>query len=669
MEQVAIVGARIRVPGAETPDALWANLVAGRSSILPVSEAELAAAGIDPRERRGPGYVARAGWIDGIEDFDHAFFDYSFREAQHLDPQQRLLLTLSHQLLEDVAPPTRSVGVFVSVGFPSYLVRNLLPARADPALSAMGNSSHAAATRIAYKLNLNGPALAVECGCSSSLAALHLARISILTGQCEMALVGGCSLQIPIKQGYTYQRDGVLSADGECRPFDERASGTVFTSGAVVVAVKKLSAALEDGDDVWCVVLGTAANNDGNEKAGFTAPGVTAQREVVRRVYARAQVSPRTVGYLEAHGTGTALGDPIELQALSEAFAAFTPDRGFCSLGSIKANVGHLDVAAGLAGVVKAGLSLRKRQTPPLAGFSAANPKLDLAASPFFIQTEARPWEAPGGTLRRAAVTSLGVGGTNVHVLLEEAPPARPGLSTRWGLLLASAGKPAELEARVSGMIAAARQDPDQVGDLAYTTQRTAPRAAVRGACFVDASAPEGPEARVLHPDGDWSRRGLAFAFPGQGTQYEGMGGELREHVPAFRAAYDRAAALFEQAGAEDPRRLLGAGAATVARTEALQPYLFTVEYALGRVLLDLGLRPAVVLGHSLGELVAAAVAGVFDLEVAVRLVAARARAMAAAPRGAMLALQMPEEAARRYAREGVSICAVNGARSSVLGG
>jgi glycolate oxidase len=667
MEQIAIIGAKLRVPGADAPDTLWANLMAGRSSIEPLSPADLDAAGVDARERRAPAYVARAGVIDGVDEFDHALFDYSFREAQHIDPQQRLLLTLAHQLWEELATPTSNVGVFASVGFPSYLVRNLLPAGADAGLAAMGNSSHSAATRIAYKLNLSGPALTVECGCSSSLVALHMARIAILTGQCEMALVGGSSLRIPVKQGYLYQRDGVVSEDGVCRPFDERASGTVFTSGAVVVAVKKLSAALADGDDIWCIVSGTAANNDGSAKAGFTAPSVGGQRDLIRRVYARTKVSPRGVGYLEAHGTGTALGDPIELEALTEAFAAFTSDRGFCSLGSIKANIGHLDVAAGLVGVVKAALCLKRRETPPLANFTRINPKIDLAGSPFYVQQEARRWEAPPDQPRRAAVSSLGVGGTNVHALLEEAPPRRRGLSARWGLVLLSANRAADLTAKESALATAARTAPGELADLAYSSQLSAPRYPSWSAAFVDASGDVA--IRNLRPNGDWSSRGLIFAFPGQGSQYEGMGRELYEHVPGFRAAFDRTAALFRQVCGKDPCALLGADAATIARTEALQPYLFTLEYALAAMLLDLGVRPTGLIGHSLGEYVAAALADVFDLETGVRLVAERSRLMASAPRGAMLAIQGSEDLARRHLRDGLSLCAVNGARTTVVGG
>lgn len=678
MERIAIVGARIRVPGANTVDALWANLSSGRNSIDVVPA--------DDPARATAGYVGRAGWVEGIEDFDHAFFGYSFREAQHLDPQQRLLLTLAHELCEDVGPPTRNVGVFASVGFPSYLIHNLLPARADAGLSSLGNSSHGAATRIAYKLGLTGPAFSLGCGCSSSALALHMARISILTGQCEMALVGGCSLRIPARSGYIHQRDGVLSEDGVCRPFDEHANGTVFTSGAVMVAVKKLSAALEHGDDIWCVVHGTAANNDGSAKAGFTAPSVVGQSEVIRRVYARAKMSPRSVGYLEAHGTGTALGDPIEVQALTEAFASFTRAREYCSLGSIKANLGHLDVAAGLMGVVKAGLCLEKRQIPPLANFSRVNARIDLAASPFYIQTETRPWKADDGEPRRAAVSSLGVGGTNVHLLLEEAPPRRSGLATRWGLIFHSARNPSALEVQAEAIAAAAGARPDQVGDLAYTSQLCPLRHATHGATFIDAGGAdqdarptdadlasgrpgEGVVSETLRSTGEWRQRGLIFAFPGQGTQYPGMGRELHAHVPAFRATFDHCAELFCSAGAADPRELLRAEGEAIAHTEVLQPYLFTVEHALGRVLLDLGLRPTAMLGHSLGEYVAATLAGVFDLATAVELVAARSRVMAAAPRGAMLVVRASRERAQEFLHEGVSLCVVNGAQNAVLGG
>lgn len=323
MEQVALIGSRLRLPGADTVDAFWQNVLAGRDCIDSLSDAQLLAAGVDPAFSGLPDYVKRAGVLADVDRFDYRFFGYTFREAQAIDPQQRVLLTLAHQLLEQVGAPGRDVGVYTSVGFPHYLLNNLStqpPGRVALSDVVFGNSGDCASTRIAYKLDLHGPAMSIQSGCSSALMALHNARIAILTGQCRMALVGAAAIRTPQTEGYLYQRDGVLAKDGVCRPFDARASGTVFTNGAVVLALKALSAAQRDGDDIIGVIRGSAINNDGQRKSGYTAPSVAGQSEAIRRAYERSGIGPETIGYVETHGTGTALGDPIEIQALKDAY-------------------------------------------------------------------------------------------------------------------------------------------------------------------------------------------------------------------------------------------------------------------------------------------------------------------------------------------------------------
>jgi phthiocerol/phenolphthiocerol synthesis type-I polyketide synthase E len=672
MEQIAIIGARLRVPGADSLDTFWKNILEARTSIDPVTTEELRAAGVDPALASSPGYVARAGAIPGIEDFDHEFFGYTFREARAIDPQQRLLLTLCHQLLEQTGAETPNIGVFASTGFPSYLLRNLAPSpevRSHMADMVIGNAGDCAATRIAYKLDLSGPAMTIQSGCSSALVSLHMARLAILTGQCDMALVGAASLRIPQKEGYPFQRDGVVSQDGVVRPFEAGATGTVFTSGGVVVAVKKLSKALEDGDEILSVLCGTSVNNDGRRKAGFTAPSVKGQQEAIQRAYTRAKIDPRTIGYLEAHGTGTSLGDPIELQALTEAFAPFTRERGYCALGSVKANVGHLDVASGLVGVVKASLCLKHQVKPPLANFAAPNPKLDLASSPFYVQTQAAEWKADPGSPRRAAVSSLGVGGTNGHAILEEAPRARTSpLTEPRGLVLLSAKTQASLQAVERATAEALTATPASIGDAGYTSQLFRRPHATRGALFVAASE-SGVRSSSLYETGDWRHQRLAFLFPGQGTQYASMGQELYARWDEFRALYDRCSELFAAQGVLDPRRMLQDASLDASDTMHLQPYLFTLEYSLGQFLMGLGLVPDVLMGHSLGEYVAAALAGVFSLEDAVKVVAQRARIMSRAPRGAMLAVFCREEELTPYLGPKLSLAVVNGAKNCVAGG
>jgi len=672
MEQIAIVGARLRVPGASSLRDFWTNILEGRDSIESLSAEALRAAGVSAAQAAAPGYVARAGTIPGIEDFDHEFFGYTFREARAIDPQQRLLLTLSHQLLEEVGADTSNVGVFASTGFPSYLLKNAAPspeARTGMADVVIGNAQDCTATRIAFKLDLCGPAMTIQSGCSSSLVSLHMARLALLTGQCDMALVGAASLRLPQNEGYPFQRDGVVSSDGVCRPFDAEANGTVFTSGAVVVALKKLSKALEDGDDILSVLCGSAANNDGQRKAGFTAPSVKGQMEAIQKAYARAKIDPRSIGYLEAHGTGTSLGDPIELQALTEAFGSFTHERGFCALGSVKANVGHLDVASGLVGVVKASLCLKHRVKPPLAHFTSPNPKVDLERSPFHVQTRASEWVSDGDFPRRAAVSSLGVGGTNGHVILEEAPARRASaLSEGDGLVLLSARNPAALDARREATLEAAAAQSRVLGDSGYSSQLFQRVHPLRGALWLRSSE-EGVRSLSLETTGDWRHHQVAFVFPGQGTQFQAMGQELHSRWDEFRAQFDHCAELFAARGVIDPRRMLQEQDLDASDTLNLQPFLFTLEYALGTLLMRLGLVPDVLMGHSLGEYVAATLAGVFSLEDAVKIVAERSRIMSRAPRGAMLAVFCGEAELAPHLGERLSLSVVNGARNRVVGG
>lgn len=669
MEQVALIGSRLRLPGADTVDAFWQSVLAGRDCIASLSDAELLDAGADPAALAQPDYVRRAGVLNDIDRFDYRFFGYTFREAQAIDPQQRVLLTLAHQLLEQVGAANREIGVYVSVGFPHYLLNNLMtqpPDRVPLSDVVFGNSGDCASTRIAYKLDLHGPAMSIQSGCSSALQALHTARVAILTGQCRMALVGAAAIRTPQKEGYLYQRDGVLAKDGVCRPFDASATGTVFTNGAIVLALKALSAAQRDGDDILGVIRGSAINNDGQRKSGFTAPSVAGQSEAIRRTYERSGVAPATIGYLETHGTGTALGDPIEIQALKDAYGGSGGVHAHCALGSVKANIGHTDVAAGLVGVLKAALCLKHQVKPPLAGFVQANPNLALEEGPFYIPTAPEPWPAAAGQPRRAAVSALGVGGSNAHVILEEAPGRDLTRRVDAGPLLMSAQTPAALAALEQAVERALSGRTLALGDARYTSQlfqRHYPekRALVSGRASADPT-------RVA-PTADWRHGQVALLFPGQGNQFPGMGRALYERGGHFRSVFDDCADRFVRAGCADPRALLNAGEAEIRDTAALQPYLFALEYALGSTLLAMRLPVAAMVGHSIGEYVAATLAGVFDLADAVPIVATRSRIMSRAPRGAMLAVLAAEEQVSAFLHEGLSLCVVNSDMSCVVGG
>lgn len=670
MEQVALIGSRLRLPGADTVDAFWQNVLAGRDCIDSLSDAQLLAAGVDPAFSGLPDYVKRAGVLADVDRFDYRFFGYTFREAQAIDPQQRVLLTLAHQLLEQVGAPGRDVGVYTSVGFPHYLLNNLStqpPGRVALSDVVFGNSGDCASTRIAYKLDLHGPAMSIQSGCSSALMALHNARIAILTGQCRMALVGAAAIRTPQTEGYLYQRDGVLAKDGVCRPFDARASGTVFTNGAVVLALKALSAAQRDGDDIIGVIRGSAINNDGQRKSGYTAPSVAGQSEAIRRAYERSGIGPETIGYVETHGTGTALGDPIEIQALKDAYGgdAGVGARARCALGSTKANIGHTDVAAGLAGVLKAALCVKHAIKPPLAGFERANPNLPLDGSPFYIPSTPEPWPNAEGQPRRAAVSALGVGGSNAHVILEQAPQRDLSRCVDTGPLLMSAQTPHALDALDAQYDDAFARQALPRGDARYTSQLFRRHLPEKRAFVFDAA---GGRRRVA-PSGDWRHAHAALLFPGQGTQYAGMGRALYARGGQFRATFDDCADRFVREGCADPRELLNADDARIRDTAVLQPYLFTLEYALGATLLAMRLPVTAAIGHSLGEYVAATLAGVFDLADAIAIVAIRARIMSRAPRGAMLAVLAEEARVTAFLDEALSLCAVNSDTSCVVGG
>ena len=692
MESIAIIGMAGRFPGADGVDAFWENLKAGRESVTHFSDAELelrVAAPEGQREIRARGVLADA------DRFDAAFFNVQPRDAAQTDPQQRIFLECAWEALENAGyDPERYpglIGVWAGASLNSYLLYNLCADRdfiarlvsgyqqSGPA-DFLGNEKDFLATRVSYKLNLRGPSLTVQTACSTSLVAVAQACQALLGYQTDMALAGGVSISFPQRRAYAYQEGGMASADGHTRTFDADAAGTVFGSGAGVVVLKRLSDAQADGDTIVAVIRGTAVNNDGSGKVSYSAPSVGGQAEVIQSAQALAGVEPGTVTYVEAHGTATPLGDPIEVAALTRAFrAGGAQGEGFCALGSLKTNVGHLEAASGVAALIKTALMLRDGILPPSLHFSAPNPKLDLATSPFHVNTRLLPWPA-GDTPRRAGVSNFGVGGTNAHAVLEEAPaapPAAPTLRPRQ-LFVLSAKTGEALDAATDRLVQRFRVEPAPDADDAAWTLQVGRRAwdhrrivVARGTGDA-AGALAGRDARrVFSRNGPRERQGVAFLFPGQGSQAVNMGAGLYREEPAFHAEIDRCAEVlrpwFDLHGVLYPQE--GDGA-RLDQTEFTQPALFAFGYALARLWTSWGVQPAAMLGHSVGEYVAACLAGVFTLEDALRLVAERARLVQAQPPGAMLAVRLPEaEVLGLLPADGLEIAAVNAPGLCVVSG
>ena len=745
---VAIIGRAGRFPGAVSVAELWRRLRGGEECVARLSDDELRAAGVPPSELADPRYVKAAGVLAGAEELDAAFFGFSPREAELMDPQHRVFLECAWEALEDAGYDSLRhdgrIGVYAGVGINAYLHHaGLLGLRelSERYQAFISNDKDFVPTRVSYKLDLTGPSVNVQTACSSSLVAVHLACQALAAGDCDMALAGGVSIRVPQHAGYLHEPAGIGSPDGHCRVFDEQAAGTVFGSGAGLVVLKPLAAALADGDTVHAVIRGTAINNDGGRKLGYTAPSIAGQAAVVAAALAAAGVEPESLGYVEAHGTGTALGDPIEVAALREVWSrggARRQPAGSCALGSVKSNVGHLDTAAGICGLIKAVESLAHRELPPSLHFTTPNPKLELAASPFYVNSRLQPWAAAGGP-RRAGVSSFGIGGTNAHVVLEEAPPdgsaagslpADPtGAAAGRSLVLLplSARTAAALDAASSRLAEHLRGHAGiALADAAYTLQvgrRAFPHrrillcreraeavealaasatSAAAGAAGADGAARAAVAARLrtaVAPAG--GERAVAFLFPGQGAQHAGMGLGLYRTEPVLRRELDRCAELLQPALGLDLRRLLfpsggypagpAATAATaadataspaaaagdaaaeaerrLAETRHAQPALFALEYSLARLWMSWGVEPQAMLGHSIGEYVAACLAGVMTLPDALALVAARGRLMQSLPAGAMLAVELPEaELAARLPAE-LSLAAVNGPAACVVSG
>ncbi|GCE15724.1 type I polyketide synthase [Tengunoibacter tsumagoiensis] len=686
--QVAVIGIAGRFPGAQNVQEFWHNLSQGIESITFFSPETLPIWKMQPDLLKDPNFVAAKGVIQQPEYFDAAFFGYSQREVEVMDPQMRLFHECVWEALEDAGynPEGKngSVGLFAGASANVYWQGISLLSRSSSAGEQFAALSYTDKdfmnAQVAYKLNLNGPGVTVDSACSTSLVAIHLACRSILTGECSMAIAGGVSVPVPSPAGYLYQEGMILSPDGHCRAFDEHATGTVPGEGVGVVVVKSLKRALADGDHIYAVIRGSAINNDGNRKIGFTAPSIEGQTDVIRAAHRMSMVEPESISYVEAHGTGTVLGDPIEIAALTAAFQ--TEKRGYCQIGSVKSNVGHLDAASGVAGFIKTVLALQQQQIPPSLHYEQPNPQIDFAHSPFVVATRLQPWLTEGGP-RRAGVSSFGIGGTNAHVILEEAPPrSASGPSRPWQLLPLSARTETALPQVITRLKQHLETHPELVlADVAHTLQVGRAHFSHRRA-LVCSSVAEAMAAldEALHTPEQPRKRPqktptIAFLFPGQGSQYVNMGRELYEQEAVFRAVMDDCFVRAEAYGLPELKAVLYPAQESLeaqerlTRTELAQPALFSVEYALAQLMSSWGLRPHSLLGHSLGEYVAACLAGVLTLEDALRLVIRRGHLMGQAQPGVMVSVSLSEGELQPYLQGQLSLAASNAPALCVVAG
>ncbi len=694
--EVAIVGLAGRFPGASSIEQFWDNLRQGKETITHLSDEKILEAGVHPRVFEDPQYVKAGGYLADVDLFDTRFFGFTPREAQLMDPQQRVFLECAWEVLEsaccDIERFPGSIGVYAGCARSSYFLHNLLPNRELLQSSVISqatflNDKDFLATQVSYKFNLRGPALTVQTACSTSLVAVHVACQALLAGECDLALAGGVTIIVPQNTGYLYQKDGILSPDGRCRAFDALAQGTVGGNGVGLVALKRLEDAMANQDIIYAVIKGTAINNDGSGKVGFTAPSVEGQAEVIKSALSLAEVKPQTVGYIETHGTGTTLGDPIEIDALQTAFGR-DHDGQHCAIGSVKTNVGHLDNAAGVTGLIKATLTLKHQEIPPSLHYENPNPHIDFEHSPFYVNANLSHWPR-GAHPRRAGVSSFGMGGTNAHVILEE-PPARPpsGNSRSKQLLLFSAKTDTSLQMNKQRLHDFLEGNPNiPIADVAYTLATGRQRLPFRNYVVCGDS----PDAMALlessqgvtvstqaqeQPD-----RPVMFMFTGQGAQYANMGRELYQTESVFRSHVDQCLSLLQPYLIQDLRSILFPPSGEeewatqqLLQTQNAQPALFVIEYAMAKLWMSWGISPRAMIGHSIGEYVAACLAGVFSLQDALACVAARGQLMQGMPKGDMLSVRLSEQELLPLlgpglflaASNGPSVCAVSGPTQAI---
>ncbi|MGH8127507.1 MAG: type I polyketide synthase, partial [Gammaproteobacteria bacterium] len=681
---IAVVGMAVRTPGAADLESFWQMLIEGRDCISHFADAD-----IDPLVpdalRQHPHFVAARGVLDDAECFDAELFGLSANQARLMDPQQRVFLELCWHALEHAGlDPLRSddsIGVYAGSANNTWLqtLRQSMPElieRNGEFAAMLANEKDYIASRVAHKLNLDGPAIGVYTACSSSLVAIAQAWYALMNYQCDAALAGGICVIEPQAGGYLSVEEGMESPDGACRPFDADAGGTVFSSGGGCVVLKRVEDALAAGDTIHAVIRGVGVNNDGADKASFTAPNPAGQAAAIRLALAQADVDAASIGYVEAHGTGTALGDPIEVTALRDAFA-LKDKPGNCVLGSVKGNIGHLTAAAGVVGLIKAVLCLERGRIPPTAHFHEPNPRIDFEATPFRVLGEVHDWPR-GDTPRRAGVSSFGVGGTNAHVVLEEGVLQQPSPTVRQlHVLPLSANGEKELETLAKRMsMALGAPDAAELADVAWTLAGGRKQLPVRCAVVVnertDAARRLGQPLRVRKAAQTLRQ---IWLFPGQGSQYPGMAADLWRDEPDFRAALEPLLAVADTIDADLRPLLLDVdpvdekAAAQLAQTELSQPALFMVSYAMARMLEAYGLTADAMIGHSIGEYVAACLAGVFSPEQTLKLVSRRGALMQAQPHGDMLAVHATVDELRPHLVDGIDIACYNAESLQAISG
>ena len=687
---IAIIGMAAHLPGADSVAAFWDNLRAGRSSIRRLTDAELLAAGENPARLRHPNYVPFAAPLDGFAEFDPDAFGLSPKDAAILDPQHRQFLEVAWEAFENAGHPPRGfpgpVGVFAGCGMGSYFYFNICsnPHLVEDVgmflLRHTGNDKDFLSTRVSHIFDLHGPSVNVQTACSTSLVAVHYAVQALLTGECDMALAGGATIELPQGRGYLFRENEILSPDGECHAFDHRAQGTVFGSGAGAVVLRRLEDALADGDQIIAVIKGSAINNDGAQKAGYLAPSVEGQAKAIAEAHQVAGVAADSISYIECHGTGTYLGDPIEVAALTQAFDSAR--RGFCRIGSVKTNIGHLDTAAGVASLIKVAQSLHHRELPPSLGYEAPNPAIDFENSPFRVNDRLSDWAADGP--RRAGVNSLGVGGTNAHVVLEEAPAPIPSDESDWPfqiLTLSARSKPALNDASAN-LAAHLRAHPDQpLADVAFTLKEGRMAHAQRRVTVAEshteaAELLEGDAPRRVFTHTALDNPDITFMFPGGGAQYAGMARELYETEPVFadwmdrgltylqpRLDYDLRALWLPEPGQQD------AANAALTKPSVQLPLIMITEYALAQMFMGWGVNPSGLVGHSMGENTAACLAGVLSFEDCIGLVHLRGQLFDTVPAGGMLSVPLSLDALQPYLDDDHDIAALNAPDLTVISG
>ncbi|HYE54579.1 MAG TPA: type I polyketide synthase, partial [Chitinophagaceae bacterium] len=682
--EIAVIGMAGKFPLAGNIDQYWENLKQGRDCVRDLTEEEILAEGESASLLKDPSYVRSNAYLESKQYFDAAFFNYRPDEAALMDPQTRIYHECCWEALEDsgygIMNNKDKIGVFAA-GTPNvpwvlHAARANSEGLVDDFTAGHLRDVTFLSSRISYKFNLKGPAIFIQTACSSSLVAIHEACSSLLLGECSMALAGGVNIKHYSKKGYLYKEGMIRSKDGRCKPFDADSNGTIGGEGAGVVVLKRLKDALRDGDHIYALVKGTAINNDGSGKVGYTAPSVKGQAEAIRKAQMMARVESDTIGYVEAHGTATELGDPIEIEALNEVFGPGRP--GSCAIGSVKSNMGHLDSAAGVAGFIKTVLAIKNRQIPPSLHFTKPNPRIEFEKGPFYVASALKDWNS-NGTPLRAGVSSFGIGGTNAHVVLEEAPAAVPSSDSRTSqLLVISAQTKASLDRNTAQLAEFLKNSKDlALADVAYTLQTGRERFRHRriAVCGTVEEAIEAlssgntVEGSAAHAQEDLQQ--VVFMFPGQGLQYTGMCRALYEKEPMFRKQVDACFEIAARYSGEDLRAVLFEGADEINNTKYAQPLLFIVEYSLAQLLIGWGIRPDQMIGHSIGEYVAACLSGVFSLEDALRLVVRRGELMSQAEKGSMLSIHIGDAALMALLNEhhDVDLAVVNSESSRVVAG